>query len=93
MKLSERIQEWVESCKCGVWLARTITQPDLRVALSESLVMQARIAELEAVQEMAGTIRDGIAIAAYLSKDMRNGESAVQWVKRVIRERDEAAQK
>jgi len=44
----------------------------------------------EGVDAMACRVADGIEIAIALSKDMREGESAVRWVKRVIRERDEA---
>jgi hypothetical protein len=38
----------------------------------------------------AETLLDAVSIASNLSKDVKDGESVVNWVKRVIKERDEA---
>ena len=46
------------------------------------------VSDVELTRELSQKVHDGVAIAAALSGDMRDGESAVQWVKRVIAERE-----
>jgi hypothetical protein len=59
-------------------------------------IIQSLDSELTSCKDFISTnqrIHDAIEIAANLSKDVKDDESAVDWVQRVIKERDDALEK